>query len=639
MLAPHLHRFLRPCVIKSVLMPPTRKSSPAAKLSGPFTSAEKRNPIFCLLLAVVTLALYNPVNRHPFVNYDDDRYVTENQHIHAGLTWSTLTWALTATEQGNWHPLTWMSHALDYSLYRLNPVGHHFSSVLLHALNVILLFLLLMHATGRAGPSLFVAAVFALHPINVESVAWIAERKNVLCTAFFLLTLMAYGWYARKPCWQRYLAVVAAFAAGLASKPMVITLPFVLLLWDYWPLERVRGSSSTGVGLPARSWSQLWLEKLPLFALSAASAVITMQAQKAGGAVRSTAQFSLGVRFENAACAYCMYLWKMLWPARLAPLYRHPGDSLPMWQVAVAALVLIAITIVVYRFRVRRYLPVGWFWFLGTLVPVIGLVQVGEAAMADRYAYIPLIGIFIMIAFGIADLAAAKGIGLVWRAVPAAALLACLAAVTYRQIGYWQTSQALWSHAIDVTRKNFVAEDNLGAALVMEGKPDEAYPHFEAAADFNPSDPMSHSNLGAYLQTHGRTQEAIAQYQSAIKLTDDPGVLAQAYANLGVAQRTLGEDDPARQSFQEALRLNPNQPNIWRGLGALAQKQGMLNDAIADFSRAVDLQPTGEAYLDLGRSLQQAGRNPEALDAYRQALILSPGLAEAQQAADALAGH
>ncbi len=624
-------------------MPPTRKSSPAArpsaKPSGPFTSAEKRNPVLCLLLAVVTLALYNPVNRHPFVNYDDDRYVTENQHIHAGLTWSTVAWALTATEQGNWHPLTWMSHALDYSLYRLNPVGHHFSSVLLHALNVILLFLLLMHATGRAGPSLFVAAIFALHPINVESVAWIAERKNVLCTAFFLLALMAYGWYARKPCWQRYLAVAAAFAAGLASKPMVITLPFVLLLWDYWLLERVRESSSTGVGLPARSWPQLWLEKLPIFALSAASAVITMQAQKAGGAMRSTAQFPLGVRFENAACAYCMYVWKMLWPARLAPLYPHPGDSLPIWQVAGAALALIAITIVVWRFRDRRYLPVGWFWFLGTLVPVIGLVQVGEAAMADRYAYIPLIGIFIMIAFGIADLAAAKGIGLVWQAVPAAALLACLAVLTYHQIGYWQTSRALWSHAINVTPKNFVAEDNLGAALIMEGKPDEAFPHFEAAAEFNPSDPMSHSNLGAYLQTHDRVQEAIAQYQSAIALTDDQGVLAQAYANLGVAQRMLGEDDPARQSFLEALRLNPNQPNVWRGLGTLAQKQGTINDAIADFSRAVDLQPTGEAYLDLGRSLQQARRNSEALDAYRQALMLSPGLAEAQQAADALTGH
>src|SRR5271169_1105440 len=233
------------CVVKSVVMPPPRKSSPSTETTGLFTSPEKRNSVLCLLLAVVTLALYNPVNRHPFVNYDDDRYVTENPHVRAGLTWSTFTWALTSTEQGNWHPLTWMSHALDCSLFRLNPAGHHFTSVLLHTINVILLFLMLVRATGRTGPSLFVAALFALHPINVESVVWVAERKNVLCTMFFLLTLMAYGWYARKPHWKRYLVVAALFVAGLAAKPMVITLPFVLLLWDYWPLGRARGSGST----------------------------------------------------------------------------------------------------------------------------------------------------------------------------------------------------------------------------------------------------------------------------------------------------------------------------------------------------------------------------------------------------------
>jgi Tfp pilus assembly protein PilF len=616
------------------------KSLPVVKPAGAFASPEKRNPVLCLLLAVVTLALYNPITQHPFVNYDDDRYVTENSHVRAGLTLDTVNWALTATEQGNWHPLAWMSHALDVSLFRLNPAGHHFTSVLFHALNAMLLFLLLVRATARAGPSLFVAAAFALHPINVESVAWVAERKNVLCTMFFLLTLMAYGWYARKPGWQRYLAVVALFIAGLASKPMVITLPFVLLLWDYWPLGRVRGSTTIrGAATKTYSWPSLALEKIPLFALSAASAVITMRVQQAGGAVRSTTQFSFGVRFANAICAYFMYLWKMVWPARLAPMYPHPGDSLAAWRVLAAALVLLAITVAVYRLRTRRYLLVGWLWFLGTLVPVIGLVQVGDAAMADRYAYIPLIGIFVMIAFGVADFAAAKNIGLVWQAVPAAAVLILLASVTSGQITYWQSNRGLWTHALEITQNNFVAEDNLGGALVLEGRPDDAFPHFEAAARINPQDPMSRSNLGTYLQTHGRIAEAIAQYKSAIALTTDAGLLAQAYANLGAAQRTLGQDEPAQQSFDEALQLNPNQANAWLGMGLLAQKQGRIKDAIVDLSHAVDLQPTGERYLALGRSLQQVGRLPEALDAYQRALKLSPNSIEAQQAADELSRH
>ena len=269
------------------------------KPPGLFSSPEKRNVILCLLLVVATLALYNPVNRHPFVNYDDDRYVTENAHIHNGVNWDTITWAFSSTEQGNWHPLTWLSHALDYQLFHQNPAGHHFTSVLIHAANAVLLFLFLMYATRRLGPSLFVAALFALHPINVESVAWVAERKNVLCTFFFFAALIAYCWYARQPDWRRYLAFTGLFVLGLMSKPMVITLPFVLLLLDYWPLGRIQG------GQPAmrrrHPLSKLVVEKIPLLALSAASAVITMQAQRAGGAVRSTAQFSLGVRLENAA--------------------------------------------------------------------------------------------------------------------------------------------------------------------------------------------------------------------------------------------------------------------------------------------------------------------------------------------------
>jgi tetratricopeptide (TPR) repeat protein len=621
-------------------LPPPKKTPPAKESPVNFLSAEKRNPIVCLLLAVVTLALYNPVNRHPFVNYDDDRYVTENPHIRQGLTADTFTWALTSTEQANWHPLTWMSHALDVSLYRLNPVGHHFTNFLLHAVNVILLFLLLMWATSRLGPSLFVAALFALHPINVESVAWVAERKNVLCTMFFLLTLWAYGWYARKPRWTRYLAVAALFAAGLASKPMVITLPFVLLLLDYWPLARVRAANrnaTTDVHSehPTFSWSRLVIEKLPLLALSAASAVITMQAQQAGGAVRTTIEFSFGVRIANAIYTYAMYLWKMVWPAHLAPLYPHPGDSLAAWKVTIASLVLLAISAAAWRFRTRRYLLVGWLWFLGTLVPVIGLVQVGEAAMADRYAYIPLIGIFMMIAFGVADWAEEKQFGL-WPALPAAAILVAIALTTHRQIGYWQSNEDLWSHALAVTKNNFVAEDNLGGALTLEGKEEEAHLHFEAAARINPRDPLSRGNLGTYFQTHNQMREAIAQYEVALQLTSDPALLAQTYANLGAAYRALGEDDAAHENFDQSLRLNPNQYNAWLGLGLLARKEGKLDEAISDLSHSVELQPTATAYFELGRTMAQAGNVSQALDAYEQALKISPDFIDAQQAAEAL---
>lgn len=601
-----------------------------------FVSPAKRNPMVCLLLVVVTLALYNPVNRHPFVNYDDDRYIVNNPHVRQGLTAGTFRWALTSTEQANWHPLTWMSHALDCSLFGLNPVGHHFTSVLLHAVNVVLLFLLLMWATGRLGPSLFVAAMFAIHPINVESVAWVAERKNVLCTTFFLLTLWAYGWYARKPGWKRYLAVAVLFAAGLASKPMVITLPFVLLLLDYWPLGRVRGAQTeAGEVHPAFAWSRLAIEKLPLLALSAASAVITMLAQQAGGAIRTSAEVSFGARIATAIWAYAMYLWKMVWPARLAPMYPHPGDSLAGWQLLVAALVLIVITAGAFRLRSRRYLLVGWLWFLGTLVPVIGLVQVGEAAMADRYAYIPLIGIFVMIAFGVADWAEQRKFGF-WPAIAGAGILVALALGTHRQIGYWKSNTDLWSHTLAVTENNFVAENNLGGALILEGKEEEAHAHFQAAARINPRDPMSRSNLGIYFQHHNQMREAIAEYGAAIDLTSDPGLLAQTYANLGAAQRALGEDEPAQKSFEQSLRFNPTQFSAWRGLGLLAEKQSKLDEAVSDLSRAAELQPTARGYFELGRAQAQARHIPEALDAYEQALKISPDFVEAQQAADAL---
>jgi hypothetical protein len=520
-----------------------------------FASPQKRNVVLSLLIVAATLLVYNPVNHHPFVNYDDDRYITSNPHIRDGLSWNTVTWAFTSTEQANWHPLTWLSHAFDCQLFHLNPAGHHFTSLLIHAFNAVLLFLLLTRTTGRAGPSLFVAALFALHPLNVESVAWVAERKTVLSTFFFFLAIAAYGSYARKPDWRRYLAVAALFAFGLMSKPMVITLPFVLLLLDYWPLGRIQGTAPI-TQMPQMKISRLLLEKVPLLLLSAASAVITMRAQQAGGSVRSILQFSLAVRIENAIVAYAMYLWKTLWPARLAPLYPHPGDSLAAWQVTLAALILLSISALVVTLRSRRYLLVGWVWFLGTLVPVIGLIQVGDAAMADRYAYIPLIGIFVMVAWGLADLADAQNIGFYSRTIPAACVLIMLGFVTQRQLSLWSSSYDLWSHTVAVTGPNFIAQDNLGGALVLAGKIDEAYPHFQAAAAINPRDPMSHANIGVYLRDHGHPEEAVAQFQTAISLTSDRGLLASTYANLGAAYHDLGDNEKSRQSFEQALQLS-----------------------------------------------------------------------------------
>jgi protein O-mannosyl-transferase len=619
---------------------PARKTvSPPPKPEGLFASPDKRNLVLCLLIVVATLAVYNPVNQHPFVNYDDTAYITDNLHIHRGLTWDTIAWAFTTTEQANWHPLTWISHALDYCLFHLNPAGHHFTSLLIHALNSALLFLLLVRGTRRLGASLLVALLFALHPINVESVAWIAERKNVLCTLFFFLAIGAYGWYALKPGVRRYLAVATLFAMSLMSKPMTVTFPFVLLLLDYWPLGRVAGSEKLALDVPQGPWSKLVLEKLPLFALSATSSVITMIAQQSGGATRSTLQFPFSVRVENALVAYAMYLWKMLWPAHLVPMYPHPGDSLAAWQILVSLLVLAAISSAVVAWRGKRYLVVGWLWFLGTLVPVIGLVQVGDQAMADRYAYIPLIGIFLMIAFALADWACSYKLGVLPRAIFSACILLALAFATYRQLGYWSSNEELWTHTLAVTHNNFIAENNLGGALVEEGKPEEAHAHFAAAAEINPRDPMSRFNLGAYSQQHGQLRQAVEQYETTIRLTSDPTLLASTYANLGGAYRDLGDDAKAQESYDRALQLNPNQFNAYLGLGRLDEKEGKLNDAIGNYSRSVEIRPSEQGYLRLGHALEQAGRGPDALAAYEEALKIAPDSAEAQAAVDRLKTH
>ena len=541
--------------------------------SGSLASPHTQSFLLGLVLALATLALYYPVHRHPFLNYDDSLYVTENDQVQAGLTWLTVKWAFTTFDVGTWHPLAWLSHALDCQWFGLDPGGHHDTSLLLHTLNVVLLFWVLQAATGYRGRSAMVAALFALHPINVESVAWIAERKNVLSMFFFLLALGAYRWYEQwvpHPShrrWEggkvgRYLVVVVLFVLGLLSKPQVITFPFVLLLWDYWPLRRMSfaGDKSAKLfegAIPTRRFSRLVLEKLPLFALCAASAFITM------AALRTDTEkifYPRHIRIEAAIVSYVQYLKKAVWPSHLAVFYPHPGSSLRPWHAYVALFLLVAITALVFEARSRRYLLVGWLWFVFTLVPMLGLQPVGYKGMqgiADRYAYLPFIGLFIMLCWGVPDLLskrapATKRIGLTGLSL---AVLLLLAAITHRQLNYWSDNASLWSHTLQVTGPNWLAENNLGKILMSEGREDAGVAHFFRAVAIYPNDPVSNMNIALYEQKHGNLSEAVTHFKIAITMSHDEKLKIAALRSLGRAYADLGDPARARECFAAAARL------------------------------------------------------------------------------------
>jgi protein O-mannosyl-transferase len=526
--------------------------------AGIFSSPGKQTFVLCLLLVVATLAVYNPVNQNAFVNFDDDQYIAHNPHVTAGLSWQTVTWAFTNYYEANWHPLTWISHALDWQLFGANPIGHHYMNVVLHALNVVLLFLLLQSATGFTGRSLMVAALFALHPVNVESVAWAAERKNVLSMLFLLLAMHAYGWYGRKPEVRRYAVVALLFAFGLMSKPQVITLPFLLLVWDYWPLRRFTAAGAAGN--KARTMRRLVLEKLPLLLLSLVSAIVTMQAQKAGNAIRSVISYPFDLRLENAFLAYSRYIGKALWPINLSPMYPHPQTISP-WQLIASVLFLSLITESVMRKRQQAYLVTGWFWFLGSLIPMIGLVQVGEQAIADRYAYLPFVGLFVMIAWGAAEFAQSKKIPTRSLAVAGAAVLVALSFLTYRQIGFWHDSETLWSHALWVSGTgNYKAHFNLAVIYDAQGRYDEAIQQFRAAENPRDDDPRIHLGMGIYDQRHGHVQEAVDEYQAAVRLGSEATreQMALDYLLLARAQEQAGHPAEASAARVRAAELATN---------------------------------------------------------------------------------
>jgi tetratricopeptide (TPR) repeat protein len=605
--------------------------------SGLFSSPQKRTVVLCLVLVAATLAVYNPVNRNAFVNFDDDHYITGNPHVLAGLNWGTVKWAFTNYYEANWHPLTWISHAVDAQLFGLNPVGHHYMNVVLHALNAVLLFLLLQSATGFTWRSLMVAALFALHPVSVESVAWASERKNVLSMMFLLLGLQAYGWYARRPAAGRYALVAGLFACGLMSKPQVITLPFLLLLWDYWPLGRYTPTAGMSpISHFARALTLL-AEKAPLFLMSLASAVVTMQAQKAGGAIHSTIIYPFHLRLENAIVSYLRYLGKAFWPTQLSPLYPHPLDLLRFWHVIASAVFLLLATALVIRYRRHGYLVTGWFWFLGALVPMIGLVQVGEQAMADRYAYLPFVGVFVMVCWGIGEWAEAKRVPALWLSIPALVTLATLAVLTYRQVGYWHDSETLWSYTLRVTSvRSYKAHFNLAVTYDAEGRYDEAVQQFRQAIDPRDDDPRIHMGLGIYDQRHGHLQESIQEFQTALRLSSDDVLGADAFSNLGAAYQQIHDYAHAKESFAAALRLSPNKAVAMVGMGLLAQKSGDLEHAIAEYSHAMSVEPTAVGYVLLARALEQVGHQDEAKAALDKARPLTNDLDQAQQTADEL---
>lgn len=617
----------------------------ALKSSELFSSPNKRTFILSLALVLLTVLAYLPVRNNAFINFDDNHYITANPHIKAGLSWDTVKWAFTTYDAANWHPLTWLSHALDSQVFGMDPAGPHSINLLLHALNAVLLFLILQGLTGFTWRSLMVAAIFAVHPLNVESVAWAAERKNVLSMLFFLLAIWAYCRYVRQPSGARYLGVAGLFALALTSKPQVIIFPFALMLLDFWPLGRTRfaaapGISDSGVDFRPRSLGSLLVEKILLFGLSAVSAVITLQAQHAGHAVRTVVEYSLGSRIETAIVSYVLYLRDSFVPRHLAPIYPHADGLLATWKVLLAATVLLGITALTILGRKRApYLLFGWMWYLGTLFPMIGLIQVGEQARADRYMYISLVGILVAAIWGSADVLRRRRISPALVAAACAVVLATLSVATFQQVGRWRNSETLWNYTISVTDRNFMAEDNLAQELANQGRTKEALVHFHNILGLHDWQPSELIAFGLYEQRQGYAADAIAQYQRALQKTGDAKTRAIELSNMGSAYLDMKDLDHAQQSFDEALRADPNNVPALMGSGLVEQKQGNVQFAIRQYSKAISINPTDVGYALLGKAFEQSGQSSDAERAYAEAQKLSFDMQGTRSLVDHLLAH
>ena len=547
--------------------------------------------IIGLFLVLSTLAVYWPVSSHEFVGYDDDGYVTENARVKRGLTIDNIVWAFQATQKSNWHPLTWLSHMLDVQLFGMHAGAHHMTSVFFHILNSLLLFAVFKKMTGRVWPSGFVAALFALHPLHVESVAWIAERKDVLSTFLGMLALWSYARYTDFPGMRRYLPVVGFFLLSLMAKPMLVTLPFVLLLLDYWPLKRVRlnafdlQTGETHQRLPA---SQLFLEKTPLFFLSLLSCGITFLVQQKTGALASIQLQPLSFRMANALVAYVKYIQKMIWPDHLAVLYPYPA-SISAWYVIAAVVVLGGVTFLAVRYANKfPWLVVGWLWYLGTLVPVIGIVQTGVQAMADRYAYVPAIGLFIIAAWGGSRIAAGWRHKLKALSVASACIIIfCMAAARF-QVRYWHDSFVLFNHALAATSDNYVMHNNLGYELASKGHFDEAIKHYREALTIHPDFETAYINLGVALRRQGRVEDSIKYYYAVLSARPK---YAGVHHHLGISMLHTGKIDAAIAHFRQALSIKPDYAEVYNSLGAAMVSKGKIKEAIVSFRQALRIDP------------------------------------------------
>ena len=579
--------------------PNTRASPPRATTAGG-TQETAAIATVCGLLLLAVLLVFGQTARHAFVNYDDGQYVYENPRVTSGLTARNLAWAFTQTHSYNWHPLTWLSHMLDWQLFGSWAGGHHLTNVLLHAANAILLFLVLRRMIGAVWPSALAAALFAIHPLRVESVAWVAERKDVLSGLFFMLTLAAYVRYVRRPpAWGRYLAVVGLFALGLMAKPMLVTLPLVLLLLDFWPLGRWRAAD--GVATRGRA---LLLEKIPLFAMAAVSCAVTLYAQRK--AILPIDLVPWPWRITNALVACVAYLGQMFYPAGLAVLYPHPGKNVPPWEAAAALVLLAGISVAAMVLRRKRpYLLVGWLWYLLTLVPVIGLVQVGVQAMADRYTYLPQIGLATIIACAAADLSAR------WRprrwtcAAAAAAVVAATMVCAWRQTSTWRDSETLWNHALENTSANCVAHANLGLAMLQQNRLREAIAQYREAAAINPAYAEAYLNVGVCLRKQGNVDAAIAWYRKAAETRPD---YAEAYYNLGNAMLQKGSVDDAAAWYQKAVAANPDCADAHYNLGMVLQSRGRLDEGVAHFEAVLAIEPENAEVRDAIARLRHRGK-------------------------------
>jgi tetratricopeptide (TPR) repeat protein len=620
--------------------------------------------VVCLVLAVVTLFAFRGVRNNDFLTYDDNYYVWQNQQVQHGLTMQSMAWAFTTFHRSNWHPLTWISHMVDWKLYGKDPAAHHMTNVCLHAANAVLLFLLLLYMTGFLGRSAMVAFLFAVHPAHVESVAWLAERKDVLCAFFWLATLLAYAWYVRKPSWMRFLWVVCGFACALLSKPMAVTLPFTLILLDYWPLRRITFARETRALWLSSLW-KLCVEKWLLFLMAVLSSIITFIAQRAGGAMTEFQALPLWERISNAAIAYCRYLWIMFWPDPLTAFYFHETNHINVSAAVLSVLALIVVTAVCWNSRKDKpYCLAGWLWFLGTLAPVIGIVQVGAQAMAERYTYVPYIGLFIAVVWLVGDAVAhSPKIRVAAQLLAVAVIVAC-AVKTDAQVKVWKDTVTLFSHALEVDPRGEFPNLSLGTAYMMQGRFAVAQEYFERALVYNPSRPLTLSD-SAYclmLTRDPRNMQLAGQrLEQALRVAPDNTyalanmalwsfmmgrpkdeelysrkVLAalpdfvKARLYLGDALQAQNKLDEAAQEYRQALAIEPDNYNAHNSLGTILDRQGMKQEAIRELRLSLAIKPDQAiVHYKIGRILTETHHLPEAAEEFTQAVRFDPANANA----------